>query len=342
MSTNGNPVLRVEDLSVAFKTKHGYAEAVRGLSYDVMPRESVAIVGESGSGKSVNALALLGLLPRTARVTGSALFEGEELIGMEPDKLRKIRGRRISMIFQDPMTAFNPVFTIGNQIAEIITIHDSSVSDNEAMKRATDLLDLVGIPHPERRVHQYPHEYSGGMRQRAMIAMAIANSPTLLIADEPTTALDVTIQAQVMETLAAAQQETGAAMVLITHDLGLVAGVADRVQVMYGGRIFERAETRELFYNPINPYTRGLIQSIPRLNEERGVRLNPIPGNPPSIIRMPKGCAFSSRCEFRTQACMDQPAELEPVTDGHWSRCHNTATLPPVEDPRLIPGGAGQ
>ncbi len=325
-------LLKVDDLSVSFKTKRGYAAAVRNLSFSVHPGESVAIVGESGSGKSVSALALLGLLPRSAKISGSAVFEGEELIGMGPKDLRSIRGNRVSMIFQDPMTAFNPVFTIGDQVGEIITTHDSSVSKKDARSRAVDLLSLVGIPNANRRVDQYPHEYSGGMRQRAMIAMAIANNPTLLIADEPTTALDVTIQAQVMETLAEAQAETGAAMVLITHDLGLVAGVADRVQVMYGGRIFERGETRDLYYRPMNPYTRGLLQSIPRLDGDREHRLAPIPGTPPSILRMPTGCAFQTRCVFRTDICAEKPAELELVGNDHWSRCHNTSTLPSLEE----------
>ncbi len=324
-------LLTIDNLSVAFSTKRGYASAVRGLSFDVRPGESMAIVGESGSGKSVSALALLGLLPRSAQVTGSAIFEGEELIGMPADQMRSIRGERISMIFQDPMTAFNPVFTIGDQIGEIITTHDSSVSKRAAMGRAVDLLQTVGIPNADRRVNQYPHEFSGGMRQRAMIAMAIANRPTLLIADEPTTALDVTIQAQVMETLAEAQAETGAAMILITHDLGLVAGVADRVQVMYGGRVFERGVTRDVYYKPTNPYTRGLLQSIPRLDGERDHRLAPIPGTPPSILRMPDGCAFQPRCVFRTEVCANEPAELELIGEDHWSRCHNTASLPPLE-----------
>ena len=332
-------LLTVDDLSVSFKTKRGYAAAVRNLSFSVRPGESVAIVGESGSGKSVSALALLGLLPRSAKVSGSAVFEGEELIGMDPKDIRSIRGQRVSMIFQDPMTAFNPVFTIGDQVGEIITTHDSSVSKGEAKTRAIDLLQLVGIPNADRRVDQYPHEYSGGMRQRAMIAMAIANSPTLLIADEPTTALDVTIQAQVMETLAEAQAETGAAMILITHDLGLVAGVADRVQVMYGGRIFERGETRDLYYQPMNPYTRGLLQSIPRLDGDREQRLEPIPGTPPSILRMPPGCAFQTRCVHRTDVCAEKPATLELVGEDHWSRCHNTSTLPPVEE---VTGQAAQ
>ena len=333
-------LLKVEDLSVSFQTKRGYAAAVRNLSFSVRSGESVAIVGESGSGKSVSALALLGLLPGSAKVTGSARFEGEELIGMPVDELREIRGNRISMIFQDPMTAFNPVFTIGDQIAEIVTTHDGSTSKSEALDRTVELLKLVGIPNADRRVDQYPHEYSGGMRQRAMIAMAIANRPTLLIADEPTTALDVTIQAQVMETLAEAQAETGAAMILITHDLGLVAGVADRVQVMYGGRIFERGETRDLYYRPMNPYTRGLLQSIPRLDGERDDRLAPIPGTPPSILRMPDGCAFQTRCQFRTEMCVERPAELELVGDDHWSRCHNTAMLPSVAE--AMGQGAGR
>jgi len=327
-------LLKVTDLSVAFKTKKGYAEAVRNLSYEVRPKESVAIVGESGSGKSVSAMALLGLLPNSARVTGSAEFEGTELIDMESKLLRSIRGNQISMIFQDPMTAFNPVFTIGDQISEVVRVHDKSVSKKEGLDRAADLLQLVGIPNPKRRVMQYPHEYSGGMRQRAMIAMAIANSPTLLIADEPTTALDVTIQAQVMETLAAAQQEAGAAMILITHDLGLVAGVADRVQVMYGGRVFERGVTRDLYYQPRNPYTQGLLQSIPRLDDADGARLQPIPGAPPSILNMPAGCAFQTRCVHRTPICAEEPAALELVGVDQWSRCHNTADLPEYSAPQ--------
>jgi oligopeptide/dipeptide ABC transporter ATP-binding protein len=325
------PLLVVEDLAVSFRTKGGLARAVRGVSYELARGESLAIVGESGSGKSVSALALLGLLPRSALITGSARLDGDELIGMPTKALRKVRGKRIAMVFQDPMTAFNPVFTIGDQISEMIRNHDGSVSKREALKRATDLLELVGVPDPARRVLQYPHEYSGGMRQRAMIAMAIANRPDLLIADEPTTALDVTIQAQVMESLAVVRQETGAAMLLITHDLGLVAGVADRIQVMYGGLIFERSDTRTVFYRPMNPYTRGLLASIPRLDDPKGVRLAPIPGAPPSPVRMPEGCAFSPRCQFRTQVCFEREAGLDPVGPDHWSRCHNTHLLPPAE-----------
>jgi peptide/nickel transport system ATP-binding protein len=332
VSTVGGPepLLRVEGLTVSFKGKRGLARAVRDLSYHVMPGESLAIVGESGSGKSVSALALLGLLPGSAVIEGSAWFDGRDLLAMGSSGLRRIRGGKVAMIFQDPMTAFNPVFTIGVQIVEAIRAHDHHISKKAAQERAVDLLHLVGVPEPKRRVHQYPHEYSGGMRQRAMIAMAIANEPVLLIADEPTTALDVTIQAQVMESLAAVQQETGAAMVLITHDLGLVAGFADRVQVMYGGRIFETAATRTVFYRTLNPYTRGLLRSIPRLDDAHGTRLQPIPGTPPSVIREERGCSFRARCDYATGVCAERPAPLELVGDQHWSRCHNVHLLPPV------------
>lgn len=322
------PLLDVNELSVKFKTKHGYAAAVRGLTYQVMPGESVAIVGESGSGKSVGALSLLGLLPRSASIGGTAMYRGEDLLTMPANRLRAVRGNEIAMIFQDPMTAFNPVFTIGKQIVEAIQIHNSGVSDSEARKRATGLLELVGVPEASKRVDQYPHEYSGGMRQRAMIAMAISNDPKLLIADEPTTALDVTIQAQVMESLATVREETGAAMILITHDLGLVANASDRVMVMYGGRVFEQGDIRDVFYRPTNPYTAGLLDSIPRLDDERGARLSPIPGSPPNIVNLPDGCSFAPRCTYATDICHQDPADLSLVEADHWSRCHNTASLP--------------
>jgi peptide/nickel transport system ATP-binding protein len=324
-------LLEVEDLSVAFRTKRGMARAVREVSYHVKPGESLAIVGESGSGKSVSAMALLGLLPRSAVIGGSVRFEGDDLLALSPRRLRRIRGHRIAMIFQDPMTAFNPVFTVGDQIVEAIRVHNHRMSKKDAYDRAVQLLDLVGVPESRRRVHQYPHEFSGGMRQRAMIAMAISNDPVLLIADEPTTALDVTIQAQVMESLTAVRQETGAAMLLITHDLGLVAGFADRIQVMYGGRLFETAETRTVFYRTLNPYTRGLLQSIPRLDDAPGVRLHPIPGTPPSVIREEQGCSFRPRCQFATEICHEAVAPLEAVGEGHLSRCHNIHLLPPLE-----------
>ncbi len=323
---NDGLLLDVSDLNVSFKTKKGMAAAVRGVSLRVERGESVAIVGESGSGKSVSSLALLGLLPKSAQITGSAKFDGQELVGMTQSELQAIRGKRISMIFQDPMTAFNPVFTIGDQISEAMEVHGTAEGE-AAMKRAADLLEMVGVPEPGQRVNQYPHEFSGGMRQRAMIAMAIANDPDLLIADEPTTALDVTIQAQVMEVLADIRGETGAAMILITHDLGVVAGSADRVQVMYGGRIFERGTTNDVFYDPLNPYTRGLLSSMPRV-DAIGERLVPITGAPPSILNMPPGCAFGPRCEHKVAACAAQPATLELVKPGHETRCHRTAELP--------------
>jgi peptide/nickel transport system ATP-binding protein len=325
----GDLLLSVDDLRVAFKTKKGMAEAVRGLSFDVHWGEAVAIVGESGSGKSVANLALLGLLPSSARITGSARFDGTELVGMSQSELRTVRGRRIAMIFQDPMTAFNPVYTIGRQITETMETHGTALG-KRAMSRAADLLELVGVPEPGRRIHQYPHEFSGGMRQRAMIAMAIANQPDLLIADEPTTALDVTIQAQVLEVLSDIREETGAAMILITHDLGVVAGAAHRMQVMYGGRIFERGTVDEVFTHPENPYTRGLLRSMPRV-DHIGERLHPIPGSPPSLLRMPTGCAFAPRCPFVGPACHERPAQLEEAAPGHHNRCHEAGQLPPFE-----------
>ena len=325
-----DPLLEVDDLAVSFATRKGQAQAVRGLSYTVAPGEVLAIVGESGSGKSVSVMGLLGLLPTSAEVTGSARFEGSDLFGMSKDQLRKVRGNDIAMIFQDPMTAFNPVYTIGDQISEAIRVHNPDVSKGDALAEAQRLLEQVGVPEAARRVRQYPHEYSGGMRQRAMIAMAIANQPKLLIADEPTTALDVTIQAQVMEVLKEAQEATGSAMILITHDLGLVAGVADRIIVMYGGHAFEEATTDTLFYEPMNPYTRGLLHSIPRLSDQEGVRLAPIPGSPPSILTMPAGCAFAPRCAMRADICAE-PVPLVEVGANHTSRCHRVAELGPFE-----------
>ena len=330
------PILQVEDLSVTFRTKRGQAAAVRGLSYSLAPGETLAIVGESGSGKSVSALAVLGLLPPTAHVSGSIRFKGRDMVTMKASERRGIRGNEIAMIFQDPMTAFNPVYTIGDQLAEAIRIHRPEVSKKDALGEVEGLLKQVGVPEAARRVHQYPHEFSGGMRQRAMIAMAITCNPDLLIADEPTTALDVTIQAQVMEVLAEAQEATQSAMILITHDLGLVAGAASRTIVMYGGRAFEECTTRTAFYDSRNPYTRGLLQSIPRLTDEEGVRLQPIPGAPPSILAMPEGCAFAPRCIYRTDVCEERSAPFEEVGADHWTRCHHHAELPPFELKREV------
>lgn len=330
-ATDQDVLLEVDDLSVGFKSRgKPLAEAVRSLSYTVARGETLAIVGESGSGKSVSAMAMLGLLPGSAVVTGSARFDGADLLAMSAKELRSYRGRRVSMIFQDPMTAFHPAFTIGDQIGEAMTVHGQA-GKKEALRRAADLLEQVGVPEPGIRVNQFPHEYSGGMRQRAMVAMAIANKPDLLIADEPTTALDVTIQAQVMEVLAQVQAEVNAALILITHDLGVVANVAERVQVMYGGRIVERGPVDKIFEQPRNPYTRGLLSSLPRVDGVRGERLTSIGGTPPSILNMPPGCAFEPRCPHRTAICGREAAALESDGFDHESRCHNTYVLPAWE-----------
>jgi peptide/nickel transport system ATP-binding protein len=274
-------------------------------------------------------MSLMRLLPKTARITGSAMFEGRELLTMSDKEMRSVRGNDIAMIFQDPMTALNPVFRVGLQIAEIMEVHQP-ISRKAALQRAIELLEVVGIPEPGQRADQYPHEYSGGMRQRAMIAMAIANEPKLLIADEPTTALDVTIQAQVMEAIRAAQHATGAAMLLITHDLGLVAGLADRIQVMYGGRVFESADANVVFYENKNPYTRGLLESLPRLDARTHEKLYTIPGSPPNLLALPKGCAFRPRCAYADDACFTEP-DLRAVGPGHASRCHHADALPALE-----------
>ncbi len=324
------PIITVDGLSVAFPTPVGTVRAVNDVSFDVRGGETLAVVGESGSGKSVSALALMGLLPDTAQVSGSAMFGGQDLLAMSQRELRSIRGGEIAMIFQDPMTAMNPLFSVGNQIAEAVSVHQPDRTKDEAFGRAIDLLDIVGVPEPARRARQYPHEFSGGMRQRAMIAMAMANDPMLLIADEPTTALDVTIQAQVVEVMQAAQEATGAAIMMITHDLGLVAGLADRVQVMYGGRIVEAGSTDDIFYRSLNPYTRGLMRSIPQLGPRRADRLVPIAGTPPSLVNLPQGCAFNPRCEYRTDIC-DEVPDLATVAPGHQSRCHHSADLEPLE-----------
>jgi peptide/nickel transport system ATP-binding protein len=323
------PLLTVEDLTVSFRTEDGMVEAVNGVSFEVEEGETLAVVGESGSGKTVAALAIMRLLPRYAQVSGRITFQGRSLLDLTDDEMRTIQGDDIAMIFQDPMTALNPVFTVGRQIAEAILVHEPSTPAEVARDRAVELLTQVGIPEPRLRVDSYPHELSGGMRQRAMIAMGIANGPKLLIADEPTTALDVTIQAQVMEVIAEVQQATGAAVLLITHDLGLVAGTADRIQVMYGGRLFESADTDTIFYGSRNPYTLGLMASIPSSTSRIARRLEPIPGSPPSAIALPSGCVFRPRCTFATDVCHEAPAlrTIDPGT-GHRTRCHRAEELP--------------
>jgi oligopeptide/dipeptide ABC transporter ATP-binding protein len=322
------PLLSVRDLAVEFSTEDGIVHAVNGVSYDVYPGEVLGVVGESGSGKSVGVMTLLGLVP--GRITsGSATFAGEDLLQMPKRRLREVRGDDVAMVFQDPMTSLNPVLRVGDQLGEAIAVHRPKLKRAEVKQRVIDLLTLVGVPSPEARYSQYPHEFSGGMRQRAMIAMAIANEPKLLIADEPTTALDVTIQAQVIEVLKAAQQETNAATILITHDLGLVAELCDRVAVMYAGRIVEMGDVYTIFANPRHPYTIGLMQSLPRLAAE-SEWLRPITGQPPSLLNMPPGCAFHPRC-FLSQGrirCRTDIPELRPIGDAaHQTRCHYAEEL---------------
>ena len=323
------PLLKVDNLSVGFHTKSGVVKAVTDISFEISPGEVLAVVGESGSGKSVTALALMQLHPGNTEITGTAMFQGRDLVSMGDRDMRSIRGREIAMIFQDPMTAMNPVFTVGDQIIETIQVHNPGISNDAAMKRVVELLELVGVPEPKARATQYPHEYSGGMRQRAMIAMAIANDPKLLIADEPTTALDVTVQAQVMEVLHDVQAETGSAMMLITHDLGLVAGSADRVQVMYASRLMETGTIDEIFYETSNPYTQALLRSIPDLEGSKDT-LEAIPGNPPSLLNPLQGCAFRPRCQYATPECGEEQPTLVDLGGQHASRCYHTDKLAPI------------
>lgn len=321
------PLLEVRNLHTHFDTDDGLVRAVDGVSFFINPGEVFAIVGESGSGKTITALSILDLVPRPAGkiVDGEILFKGRDLLKLFPEELRRLRGNRIAMIFQDPLTALNPVFTIGYQIAEVMRIH-KGMPKKQALGRAVELLDLVGIPRPDERVNEFPHQFSGGMRQRAMIAMAVALNPDLLIADEPTTALDVTIQAQILEVLMQVKAEFDAAVMLITHDLGIVAGVADRVMVMYAGKTAEMAACDEIYYEPKHPYTWGLMTSITRLDQARKDRLLPIAGAPPSLIHVPPGCPFHPRCRFVQQICKDQYPRLRQVgssrSGGHTAACH--------------------
>ncbi len=324
----GDPVLKVEDLEVTFPTEDGLVYAVRGVSFEVHEGEVLGIVGESGSGKSVSAMAAMGLLPKSAQIGGSITFRGEELLGRKERELENLRGASLSMIFQDPMTSLNPVMTVGDQIVETIRVHQE-MNEKAATGRAAELLSLVGIPNAEQRLDSYPHEFSGGMRQRAMIAIAIANDPAVLIADEPTTALDVTIQAQVLDVLQTVQEATGSAIVLITHDLGVVARSADRIFVMYAGRPAEIGDIDDVFDRPAHPYTEGLLRSIPRLDDTEGKQLVPIEGSPPSMLAPPSGCAFHPRCPRAEDICRVDTPLLRPV-EGHEhrrSRCHFAETV---------------
>ncbi len=315
-------LLVIDNLTVSFPTDDGIVNAVRGVSYTVRAGESMGIVGESGSGKSVSSLAVMGLLPKNARISGSVRFRGRELLGLQEHDYSELRGNRIAMIFQDPLTSLNPVYTIGFQISEAVLSHND-VSKHEARNRSIELLGLVGIPFPEQRVDSYPHELSGGMRQRVVIAIAMANNPDVIIADEPTTALDVTVQAQVLEALEAAREASGAALILITHDLGVIAGHAARISVMYAGKLVETGTTEDVFYRPRMPYTLGLLGSLPRMDQERQERLTPIKGSPPSLLNLPPGCPFTPRCPLAEDICdHEEPALLEIGETGHASACH--------------------
>ena len=306
------PVLSLRDLKVEFGTPQGVVQAVRGVDLDVFPGEAVGVVGESGSGKSVTFLATMGLLPRRARITGSATVGGVELVGASRRLLNQVRGKRMAMIFQDPLSALNPVHRIGDQVVEMLTAHQN-IDRRDADRRAIELLDTVGIPQPDKRARQFPHEFSGGMRQRVMIAMAIANNPEVLIADEPTTALDVTVQAQILDVITQIRETMQTAVVMITHDLGVVARVVDRVQVMYAGRVAERTHVDSLFTHPTHPYTEGLLHSIPRHGQDR---LRPIAGSPPNMLRPQRGCPFAPRCRYAQERCTLALPELVPVGDA--------------------------
>ena len=323
---SGEPLLQIEDLNVQFVTSHGTVRAVEGLSYSVHPGEMVAIVGESGSGKSVSALAVMRLLPPgTARTRGSVRFGGRELLHLSEEEMRRIRGREIAMIFQEPMTSLNPVLRIGLQITEPLTIH-LSMDAAAARARAIELLTLVGITDPESRLNQYPHQLSGGMRQRVMIAIGLACNPKLLIADEPTTALDVTIQAQILELMKDLSRRLGVAVVIITHNLGIVARYADRVNVLYAARLVESGTAERVFGRPLHPYARGLLSAVPRLDRGRSAKLATIDGAPPNLLNPPSGCRFRPRCRFAIEKCLQDPP-LETAEPGHLAACHRVAEI---------------
>ena len=306
-----NSILQIRDLRVTFNTQVGELKAVRGIDVDVAPGEILGVVGESGSGKSVSFLAAMGLLPSSATISGSVMLDGKELIGAKRKAIRSVRGKSLAMVFQDPLSALNPVHRVGDQIVEMIQAHQD-MNTHDAEKRAVELLEIVGIPQPGERARQYPHEFSGGMRQRVVIAMAIANNPKVLIADEPTTALDVTVQAQILEVIQKVQQTFGTAVVLITHDLGVIARVADSVNVMYAGRNVESGSVQSIFDHPSHPYTRGLLSSLPHEGAER---LQPITGFPPNMLAPPSGCGFAPRCQFAVEACNAELPTLQPFDD---------------------------
>jgi oligopeptide/dipeptide ABC transporter ATP-binding protein len=329
------PLLAVDDLRVEFWTGGGTVYAVNGISFEIAPGETLGIVGESGCGKSVTALALLGLLPRAGRVaSGSARFEGQDLVRLNDRALRRLRGRQLAMIFQDPMTSLNPVLTIGRQLREPLQTH-FGMGRKEAEARAAELLDRVGIPNPDARLSDYPHQFSGGMRQRAMIAMALACKPKLLIADEPTTALDVTIQAQILSLLRDLVADEGTALILITHDLGVVAGMCERVNVMYAGMFMETGSAEQLFGTPRHPYTLGLLQSVPRLDATRRARLQPIEGAPRNMLQPPSACPFQPRCRYEVDLSRKEVPPLVEIEPGHKLACFNPVPAEEWERTRM-------
>ena len=316
------PLLEIDNLYTQFFTSAGTVRAVDGISYIVEEGETVAIVGESGCGKSVSALSILRLIPDPPGriVEGSIRFMGNDLLQLSDAEIRHVRGREIAMVFQEPMTSLNPVLTIGRQLTETLT-HHLNMDDNAARARALELLDLVGISDPDRRLGQYPHHLSGGMRQRVMIAMALCCEPKLIIADEPTTALDVTIQAQILELMKELTRNMGVALIIITHNLGVVARYADRVNVMYAGRIIERGSALDIYHNPAHPYTLALLRSVPRMDQPRKEKLDPVEGQPPDLTTLDEGCSFRPRCRYAVDRCAEENPLLEPVGDGHFSAC---------------------
>jgi oligopeptide/dipeptide ABC transporter ATP-binding protein len=331
------PLLAVEGLEVRFWTNRGTVHAVNGVSFEIAPGETLGIVGESGCGKSVTSLAILGLLPRAGRATaGSARLEGRELLKLSDRELRSVRGREVAMIFQDPMTSLNPVLTIGRQIREALEAH-FGLDRKAADVRAAELLDQVGIPSAKARLSDYPHQFSGGMRQRAMIAMALACEPKLLIADEPTTALDVTIQAQILDLLRGLVAERDTALILITHDLGVVAGTCERVNVMYAGMFVETGSAEQVFGAPRHPYTLGLLQSVPRLDTPRGRQLQPIAGSPRDMLHDPTACPFQPRCRFAVEVCQEEVPPLLEIDRGHAVACFNPVPADEWERSRAVP-----
>jgi len=316
------PLLEVRNLRTFFYTMDGVVKAVDGISYDLQGGETMGLVGESGCGKSVSALSIMGLIPYPpGRVEeGEAIFEGQDILKLSPEEMRRVRGRKIAMVFQEPMTSLNPVLTIERQLTEALQVH-LGMDRQDAVKRAVSLLERVGISDPERRLRQYPHQFSGGMRQRLMIAMALSCEPRLIIADEPTTAVDVTIQAQILELMKSLTQEAGVALIIITHNLGVVARYADRVNIMYAGRIIERGSAHEIYAHPRHPYTVGLMHSVPRLDQPRKEKLDPIEGQPPDLANLPQGCSFRERCRYAIDQCATEFPPFVAVEEAHYSAC---------------------